>query len=190
MSGGLDHPLVYLTILFAAMVEGEVTYVAASALVAQGRLHPLGVLVAGAIGAAMGDQLYFYLLRTRLTWIIARVPALGRRAEPLVAQVRKHDSAMVLAIRFAPGLRVAIAAACAYAQVPALKFSLLNGMSAFVWAALLMGLVTRIGPTYLAAIGLTGWKGSVAMGLFVVVLFRVFGRFEKRARGLSISVRR
>ena len=48
---------------------------------------------------------------------------------------------MILALRFAPGLRIAIAAACAYARVPRAQFSALNLIAAFIWAALLLTLV-------------------------------------------------
>src|SRR3954470_8715133 len=100
-------PLIYLGILVATIIEGEVTFVAASTLVAEGRLNPVAVLLAGAIGSAIGDQAYFYIFRGGLHRLIVRFPKLQRRAEPLVARVRQNDSAMVLLIRFAPGLRVA-----------------------------------------------------------------------------------
>ncbi len=178
---GLDGPLVYLAIMLAAIVEGEIAYVAASALVAHGRLHPLGVILAGATGAAIGDQLYFYALRGRLARWVGRFPSIKRRAEPLVGRVRRHETAMVLMIRFAPGLRVAIAAACAYANVPALKFTLLNSASALVWSVVLMALIAWAGPTYLAAIGLDGWKGALLMGAVVIALLRAAGWLERRA---------
>ena len=67
---------------------------AASALVAQGQLNPIGVIAAGATGAAIGDQFYFYLLRRRLPRWMGRFPRLARRAEPLVGRVRKHQTAI------------------------------------------------------------------------------------------------
>lgn len=183
---GLDGPLVYLAILLAAIVEGEIAYVAASALVAHGRLHPLGVILAGAAGAAIGDQIYFYALRGRLARWLGRFPSVTRRAEPLVERVRRHESAMVLMIRFAPGLRVAIAAACAYADVPALKFTLLNGASALVWSAVLLALIAWAGPTCLAALGLDGWKGALLMGAAVILLMRAAGWLERRSMASPI----
>ena len=56
----------YIGILVAAIVEGEIAYIAAAALVAQGQLDALGVVVSGAIGAAVGDQIVFYVVRGRL----------------------------------------------------------------------------------------------------------------------------
>ncbi len=176
----LDGRFVYPAILIAAAVEGEVAYVAACALVAHGQLNPAAVIASGATGAAIGDQFYFYLLRGRLERWIGRFPALARRAEPLVAHVRRHDYVMVLLIRFAPGLRVAIAAACAYANLRPLTFTVLNAVTAVIWAALLMMLVGWFGPTFFARFGLSGWKGALIVGVAIVVIFRIIGYIERR----------
>ena len=173
--------LPYCGVALAAVVEGEVTYIGAAALVAEGRLHPLGVLVAGAFGASIGDQAYFYLFRGRLSRWMARHPSLQRKTAPLVDRVRRHASLMVLLIRFAPGLRIALAAACAAADVPPRTMTVLNLLSAFVWAAALLILVAWLGPAYLARFGLAGWRGALAVGLMLLVLVRVLGSYERRA---------
>ena len=173
--------LVYAGILVAAIIEGEIAYIGAAALVAQSRLDPLAVVVAGAIGAAIGDQAFFFVFRGRLTRLMARWPSLERKTLPLIDQVRQHDTWMVLLIRFAPGLRVAIAAACALVDVSPLKFSLLNLASSVVWAVALLGLVGWLGPSALAQFGLGGWRGAAVMGLVVLGAFAWLGRFEARA---------
>ena len=173
--------LPYCGVALAAIVEGELTYIAAATLVAEGRLQPLGVLVSGALGAAIGDQAYFYLFRGRLPHWLARYPSLQRKTAPLVDRVRRHASLMVLLIRFAPGLRIALAAACAAADVPPRTMSVLNLLSSFVWAAALLVLVGWLGPAYLAQFGLAGWRGALAVGLTLLVLFRILGSYERRA---------
>ena len=100
---------------------------------------------------------------------------------PLVDSVRRHDALMVLLIRFAPGLRIALAAACASAGVSPKKFSLLNLLSAFVWASALLVLVGWLGPAYLVHIGLGGWKGLMASALLVFGLLKVVGWYGRRA---------
>jgi membrane protein DedA with SNARE-associated domain len=175
-----SHLLPYYAVLIAAIVEGEIAYISAAVLVAQGQLNPVGVLVAGAVGAAIGDQAYFYAFRGRLPRWLARYQSLQQRAEPLVGRVRRHDSLMVLLIRFAPGLRIAIAAACASAGVSPRKFSVLNLLSSFAWAFTLLVLVGWFGPTYLAQFGLEGWKGAVVIGLAVLGLLKVLGSYERR----------
>jgi undecaprenyl-diphosphatase len=173
--------LPYCGVALAAVVEGEVTYIGAATLVAEGRLDPVAVLIAGALGAAAGDQAYFYVFRGHLPRWMARYPSLRQKTAPLVDRVRRHAALMVLLIRFAPGLRIALAAACAAADVPPRTVSTLNLLSAFVWAAALLILVAWLGPAYLARFGLGGWRGALAVGLTLLVLFRVLGSYERRA---------
>jgi membrane protein DedA with SNARE-associated domain len=178
---GFSSALTYSGILLAAIVEGEIAYIGAAALVAQGQLNPLGVLTAGTIGAAIGDQAFFYLFRGRLPRWVGRYPSLEQKTRPLVNRVRRHDSLMVLLIRFAPGMRIALAAACAWVDVSPLKFSVLNLISALAWAIALLVLVGWLGPTFLARYGLGGWKGALLIGAVVFGLFRVLGSYERRA---------
>ena len=173
-------PLVYAGILGASMIEGEVTYIAAAALVADGRLNALPVVLAGAAGAAIGDQFYFYLLRRRLAQWLGRFPRIGRRAQPLINTVRKHPAATVFLIRFAPGLHIALAAACAYVNVDARLFSAVNAAAAVVWALALLGIVAYAGPSYLSRVGLSGWKGALLTGLVIVLVLHLVSRFERR----------
>jgi membrane protein DedA with SNARE-associated domain len=177
----LSYLLPYCGVAIAAVVEGEIAYIAAAALVAEGKLNPIGVLVSGALGASIGDQAYFYVFRGRLPRWMARYPSLEQKAAPLVDLVRRHDSLMVLLIRFAPGLRIAIAAACAWVDVPPRKFSVLNLLSSFVWAFALLVLVGWFGPAYLAQYGLGGWKGALVIGLAVLGLLKLLGSYERRA---------
>jgi len=130
------------------------------------------VLVSGAFGAAIGDQAYFYLFRGRLPQWLAKYPALEEKAAPLVARVRRHQTLMVLLIRFAPGLRIALAAACAWVDVPARKFSILNLLSAFVWALVMLVLVAWFGATSMSYFGLDGWKGALVVGVVVFALLK------------------
>jgi membrane protein DedA with SNARE-associated domain len=177
---GSTAMLPYVGVLLAAIVEGEVAYIGAATLVAHGVLHPLGVLVAGAFGAAIGDQAYFYAFRGRLPRWIARFPTLSQRAAPLVARVKRHDSLMVLLIRFSPGLRIAIAAACAWVDVAPLKFSGLNLISAFAWATVLLTAIAWLGPAGLGRIGLSAWQGALLAGIVLFAVMKAFGAYERR----------
>jgi len=176
--GGL---LPYLGIFVAAVVEGEVAYLAACALVADGRLSALAVVCAGAAGAAVGDQAYFYLFRGRLPRLMARFPSIDRKAAPLIDLVRQRATLATIMVRFAPGFRVALTAACVSAGVSPLKFSLLNTLMSVVWAVLLLVLVGWGGPAVLSQFGLSGWRGALVMAVVVFGLFRVLGYLERRA---------
>ncbi len=171
--------IAYLVVLFAAMLEGEVIFVTAAGLVSRGQLDAVGVALAGAVGASIGDQFFFYALRGRLRRWLNRFPNIARQGERLTRRVRRNETLMVIAIRFSPGLRIALSAACAYAGVPALKFSLLNGACALVWAAGLLGVVAWLGPSVLARFGISGWWAVLIPAILVIVIFRWIGHEEK-----------
>ena len=179
--GELAVVMPYLGIFTGAMIEGEVAYVIAATLVGRGYLDPAGVVMAGAAGAACGDQFYFYLLRGRLRRWLDRFETIARRGRHLTARVRRQQVPTVLLIRFAPGLRIALAAACAYAGVSPVRFTLLNFVSAVCWAISLLILVAWIGPTYLPSLGISGWWSALVPAAVIVLVFRLLGRVEHHA---------
>jgi len=168
----------YLLIFTFAILEGEIYYSKVCADAVAGKLHWLPVLVAGALGGSTGDQLWFYVLRGRLHWL-DRYPRVGKYRDVVSARVHAHETVMVLATRFLPGLRVAIPVACAYAGVRPVKFSVLNLVSAFAWAGAIM-LFVKTGSKTLSAFGLNAWWGPLVPAVLVVIFFRWLGRPPKQ----------
>jgi membrane protein DedA with SNARE-associated domain len=150
-------PLAYLAVFLATVIEGEIVFVAAAVLVQTGHLAAGGVYAAAAMGGSVGDQIYFYALRGWLPALLERFPTWSRRRDRIVARVRTHQSAMILACRFLPGLRVAIPAACASAGVSPARFSALSLVSSLAWAGAVMGLIAWLGPTSFAQLGIRAW---------------------------------
>ena len=161
-------PLAYGAIFVAAVLEGEVVFVTAAVLVAAGKLDPLPVMLFGALGAATGDQVVFYALRGRIAKWLARSRAVAARHTAIVSRVQRNQSLMILAIRFAPGLRIAITAACAYGNISPLRFTTLNLASAFMWAVALLTLVSRVGPGALHYAGISGTWGAIVPAVLVI----------------------
>jgi len=166
--------MVYVPIFVFAIVEGEIYYSKVCADAVAGRLPWLPVLLAGALGGAAGDQMWFYLLRGRIHWL-DRYPRLRRHRDAVMARVHAHETGIVLASRFLPGLRTAIPIACAYAGVRPVKFSLLNLVSAVAWASAIM-IFVKAGATTLAAVGLTAWWGPLIPAALVILFFRWLSR--------------
>jgi membrane protein DedA with SNARE-associated domain len=176
----LAGPLAYAAVYLAAIVEGEIVFIAAAVLVAAGKLNPLAVVIVGALGAATGDQIWFYALRGRLAGWLTRVRPVAARQASIVTRVQRHQSLMILAIRFAPGLRIAIAAACAYAKVSPLRFSVLNLIAAFAWAVVILTIVSSIGPAALQHAGVRGIWGAVVPGVLIILFGWWLGRDLKQ----------
>lgn len=147
----------YPTIFAAAAIEGEVIFVAACTLVAAGRLDASGVFLAAALGGTLGDQFYFYAFRGRLARWLGHLPSIERRKEWIMARVKQRATAMILASRFLPGLRISIPLACAYAGVSPLRFSVLSVASALAWSLTIMAIVLGGGAALIAGIGTDAW---------------------------------
>ena len=171
--------LPYLTIALFAVLEGEIYYSKACADAMVGKLNWVGVWCAGAIGGSLGDQFWFYLLRGHLDWL-DRFPSLAKYRDAVSARVCSHTELMVLSGRFLPGLRTAIPVACAYANVRPLKFSLLNLVSGFAWAGVIM-LFVKLGSTALGAFGVNAWWGPLIPAVFVILFFRWLSRPKRAA---------
>jgi len=176
MPPSFTGPLAYAAIYLAAIVEGEVMFVAAAVLVAAGQLNALAVMTFGALGAASGDQMFFYAFRGRIAGWLTRSQAIAARHAAIVARVRRRQSLMILAIRFLPGLRIAVTAACAYSDVSPVRFSTLNLISAFAWAALLLTLVSHVGPGVLQYAGIKGIWGAIVPGTLLILFVWWIGR--------------
>jgi membrane protein DedA with SNARE-associated domain len=160
----------YLVIYFFAIIEGEIYYSKVCADAIAGRLVWPAVLTCGALGGATGDQLWFYFLRSRIHWL-DRYPKLAKYRDSVMTHVHSNETGLVLVSRFLPGLRTAIPIACAYAGMRALKFSALNLISAFAWAATIMSFV-KGGSSTLNAFGLDAWWGPFIPALLVIIFFR------------------
>jgi membrane protein DedA with SNARE-associated domain len=166
--GDLTGPAAYVVILIGSALEGEVIYVSACALVGRDVLPAAPVIVAGMIGAAAGDHFYYLAARGWLGRVLRERQAGTRRREAILARVRKHGAVMAFAIRFLPGIRIAISIACAASDVPALRFSLANLAGAFVWAVSVMAFVAWGGPAFLAGLGLPDWMAWVIPAALVL----------------------
>src|SRR5262245_50713705 len=158
--------LSYLAIYVAAIIEGEIYYSKVAADAVAGRLSWPLVLAMGTLGGSTGDQIWFYLLRGRIHWL-DRFPRLSRYRDIVSARVHRNETGLVLVSRFLPGLRTAIPIACAYAGMKPLKFSALNLISAFAWAASIM-IFIKGGSSTLNAFGLNAWWGPFIPALGVI----------------------
>ena len=166
--------LSYLAIFAFAVIEGEIYYSKVCADAVNGRLFWPAVITAGALGGAIGDQIWFYVLRGRIHWL-DRYQWMAKYRDRVMVHVHAHETGLVLVSRFLPGLRTAIPIACAYADMRPLKYSLLSLMSGFAWASAIMAFV-KGGATTLDAFGLTAWWGPFIPAVLVIVFFRWLSR--------------
>lgn len=166
----------YIAILLAAAVEGEIVYSGAVVLATLGRLNPFGVLISGSLGGWAGDQFWFYAARGRFCAWLNRFSSIADRRRSIQKRVRNHGIKLMLALRFLPGLRIAIPLACAYAGVTPFRFSSLSFISALAWASVIMVSIRLLGLASVSALGVHAWWAPLIPAIIVVVFFRWLSR--------------
>lgn len=116
--------------------------VAIGALVHSGGLSFWPVWVGGALGAACGDWLSYWIglkleYSVQHMWPLSRHPDLIPRGE---AFVKKWGAIGIFAGRFFGPLRAAVPLVAGIFEMPYWRFQLANFSSAFLWAAVLLSL--------------------------------------------------
>ncbi len=124
----------YAFVFAGALAEGESVLLAAGFAAHRGLLKLPEVMAVACVAGTLGDQLYFHLGRRHGARLLARFPSLQaqvKRVEPMLA---RHPNAAILSLRFLYGLRTAGPIALGALGVSRWRFTLLNLLSAALWA--------------------------------------------------------
>jgi len=85
-------------------------------------------------GTFSGDQLYFWLGRTKGVSFLTRRPSYRRGVEKAQDLLGKHQKLIILGFRFVYGLRNVIPFAIGISNINPKQFIVLNALGAIVWA--------------------------------------------------------
>lgn len=135
----IDH-YGYLAVFIGTLLEGDTVLMLAGFAAHRGYLALPWVIGAAALGGFLGDQLGYWLGRTRWPSLAARFPSLERAAEKVHALLDRHDVWIIIAIRFMYGLRIAGPMVIGTSRVSPARFAAFNLLGALLWAGLIGGL--------------------------------------------------
>ncbi len=130
----------YATVLVGTMFEGETVLLLAGYSAHLGYLDWAAVAGFAWLGGSLGDQFFFWIGRRHGQRLIARRPALRARVEEAATLIERHPVAIILAMRFLWGLRMAMPIAIGISRVGWRRFVWLNLLSAALWAPLVAGI--------------------------------------------------
>jgi membrane protein DedA with SNARE-associated domain len=166
-----------------AWLQGEAAVIVGGSLAAQGYWPWWAVWLVACVPAITGHQLYFALGRRYGDPLLARLPA---RWQPAIvrarALVRNNDTRIMLAMRFAYGIRLPLPILCGTAGVTPLRFLRYNVLTALAWALVFTGVGYAYGAAATATLGRVAryeaWilLGSIALGIGVHMLTQRAGR--------------
>jgi membrane-associated protein len=143
------------------LVPSEATVVAAAALAGAGDLVFLLVLIAGAGGAAIGDNVAYLIGRAGQGQVVGRLlrsPRWRARAEQGTRMLRERSATIIVASRFIPGGRTATMLSAGLVGLPWRRFASYDLSACLLWAA------------YASVIGLVGGKAFADEPLHALLL--------------------
>jgi len=188
MTGETHFDLWYLFALAGVVLVGAVlpvlptgAAVSAGAVLAS-HSHPIGlvgVLIAGAGGAYLGDLIVYAACRAGGEGLAKRVGWLRENAslDALRVRLAEHETTVLLTSRLIPGGRVPVLLAAGLAGYPWRRFALVDLTASSLWAVVYM------------AIGLLGyalfdepWQGVVAAVVLVLLTTVISGQIQRHRR--------
>ncbi|HSD29367.1 MAG TPA: phosphatidylglycerol lysyltransferase domain-containing protein, partial [Vicinamibacteria bacterium] len=172
----------YALLFLGVAIEGEAALLGA-ALLAQRGLFRLPVVVVVAVAAnSLADQAYFQLARLRgRQWLEKRFGEHSRYRQ-MIDLVNRRGGLLLLASRFAYGLRIAIPAACGALGMGFVTFTLLDLGAGLLWAVPMAALGYFAGGALGPLLeGVRRYEEALALLLVVAVAAFLGSRHVRRA---------
>jgi membrane protein DedA with SNARE-associated domain len=158
----------YLAVLVGTFLEGETILVIAGFAAHRGYLGLPQVIAAACAGTLAGDQLFFYLGRSRNQALLRRRPSWKAPIERVRQMLDRHQLAVVLGFRFLYGVRTVTPFAIGMSGFSPLRFLVLNVIGAAAWATVVGCLGYLFGHSLEIVLGdLKRYEVAVMLGLAV-----------------------
>ncbi|MGB2818809.1 MAG: DedA family protein [Burkholderiaceae bacterium] len=126
----------YAAVAVGAFLEGETVLILAAISAHLGYLKLPAVVIVAAVGAFIGDNVYFFAGRFYGPSLMQRFPALARAVPRVDRFVGRWHALAVIVLRFAYGLRIAGPIVLGAGRMRTLTFLWANATGAVLWALL------------------------------------------------------
>ena len=152
---------------------GETTLNAASTLAAQGALSIWLVMLAGSVGAVLGDSALYWIARLFSDRLAQQVDHAKHNEKVASALELLGDNAAVLLIcgRFVPGVRFVVNCTFGIAKLPYRRFLLWSAVGGTIWGVYTCALAYAVGTALadfpLASVIISGAITTVLMGIIL-----------------------
>ena len=127
-----------LALILGTIFEGEGVVLVAGLAVRQGLLPPLAALLAALLGTVISDQFCFFAGRFMGGTVLRRFPGMQARFNAVRARVENHQTAVIFSFQYFPGLSIIVPFTLGMTRLLALRFLVLDILSAGLWSGTLL----------------------------------------------------
>lgn len=126
----------YVILFCWSILEGEWGLLLAGIAAHQGYLDVYWCIFIAGLGGFAGDQIYFYIGRLRKEYVYKKFRSQRRKFALASRLMQKYGWPIIFVQRYMYGLRTIIPISIGLTRYSALKFALINLVSAWAWAAI------------------------------------------------------
>lgn len=126
----------YVILFCWSILEGEWGLLLAGIAAHQGHLDVYWCIFIAGLGGFTGDQIYFYIGRLRKDYVQRKFRSQRRKFAIASRLMQKYGWPIIFVQRYMYGLRTIIPISIGLTRYSAIKFALINLVSAWVWAAI------------------------------------------------------
>lgn len=161
-----------------ALLPGETTLNAAATLAADGELELWLVILAGGIGAIVGDSTLYWIARGFSGRIGPRLEkaTANQKVASVLDLLGRRASVLLVAGRYVPGARFVVNATLGLSHYPYRSFVVWSALGGALWAiytcVLAYMVATALSGFPLASVIISGVISTLAIGVVVIVLRR------------------
>jgi membrane protein DedA with SNARE-associated domain len=173
----------YAAIAIGTFLEGETILVIGGLAAHRGYLELPWVLASAFLGTLLGDQLYFYIGRSKGQSILEKRPVWKSKSEKVISLLKKHQVLLILGFRFLYGLRTVTPFVLGASRIAPFFFLVLNILGAITWTIVIGVMGYMFGHTVEVIISdvkryeLWLFLGLAALGM---IIWSVHLLFKKR----------
>lgn len=175
----------YLAVAIGTFLEGETVLALGGVAAQRGYLVLQWVIASGFVGTMLGDQLFFWLGRTRGHSLLDRRESWRRRADRVLYHVHRHQTLMIFGYRYLYGLRSISPFVIGMSGVHPLKFLLLDAIGVAVWATVVGILGYSFGSAVEALLGDIKDIEQYLLAAIIVIGLAAWGIRRRRMRAAA-----
>lgn len=144
----------YVILFCWSILEGELGLIFAGIASHTGHLNVWVAIFVAGLGGFAGDQIYFYIGRLNRGYIQTQLASQRRKLALAHLLLQKYGWSIIFIQRYMYGMRTIIPISIGITRYSAIKFAIINLISAWVWAAITILLAWVFGDKILELLGL------------------------------------
>lgn len=178
----------YLILFVWSILEGELGLIFAGIASHTGHMNVfLAIFVAG-LGGFVGDQIYFYIGRFNKPYIQRKFKTQRRKLALAHLLLQKYGWPIIFIQRYMYGMRTIIPISIGLTRYSALKFAIINLISAWIWAAITILLAWFFGEYILHILSWFKHHPYVFIIFIIVFLSGIFYYFKIQTKKVDKKI--